>query len=101
MHSNFCKLHGKGKMFVVLNGMCIQKSIYYKYFGDITNARNDSANALYKKGVHDDQGYLIRVFDANTLEFIFVLMKQAMSPSGSSFDSVFFFYVGTKGGFAK
>lgn len=38
-------------MFVVLNGMCIQKSIYYKYFGDITNARND---ALYKKGVHDD-----------------------------------------------
>lgn len=37
-------------MFVVLNGMCIQKSIYY----DITNARNDSANALYKKGVHDD-----------------------------------------------
>lgn len=54
MHSNFCKLHGKGKMFVVLNGMCIPKSIYYKYFGDITNARNDSANALYKKGVHDD-----------------------------------------------
>lgn len=49
MHYNFCKLHGKGKMFVVLNGMCIQKSIYYKYFGDITNARNDSANALYKK----------------------------------------------------
>lgn len=41
-------------MFVVLNGMCIQISIYYKYFGDITNARNDSANALYKKGVHDD-----------------------------------------------
>lgn len=89
MHSNFCKLHGKGKMFVVLKGMCIQKSIYYKYFGDITNARNDSANALYKKGVHDDYGYLIRVFDANTLEFIFVLMKQAMSPSGSSFYSFF------------
>lgn len=77
-------------MFVVLNGMCIQKSIYYKYFGDITNARNDSANALYKKGVHDDYGYLIRVFDANTLEFIFVLMKQATSPSGSSFYSFFF-----------
>lgn len=33
----------------------------------------------------------VHVFDANTLEFIFVLMKQAMSPSGSSFYSVFFF----------
>lgn len=32
-------------------------------------------NVFYKKGVYDDYGYFICVFDVNIFEFIFVLMK--------------------------